>query len=100
MSRPVPLNRAPLRLPKPLPIAPVADGSAPPRLRLVADVRGGVIQRRRYECGKLAGCEMEWIQHQGGTQARCPTGCTDFARELPRKVDTSGGGRIVMEGVE
>lgn len=96
----MPLNRTPLRQSKPLPIVPVADGSAPPHLRLVTDVRGGVIQRRRYDCGKLAGCEMEWIRHQGGTQARRPTGCTDFVRELPHKVDTSGGGGIVMGGVE
>lgn len=93
MSRAFVENRKPLRTPKPFP------GSAPEgtvRLRLVADDRGGVIERRRHNCTRLATCELEWIRVHGGAQARCPVGCIRFEREAPREVAMSSGGGIVV----
>jgi len=97
MSRVQPLNRRPLR--ERAPIEPtVAAGTV--RLRLIADDRPGVIERRRYDCRRLATCEVEWTQVHGSQQARCPLVCILYEREDRRPVDTSGSGGMVMGGVE
>jgi hypothetical protein len=95
VSRPQVAGRKPLRPSKPFP--GLAVDAPLVRLRLVADDRGGVIERRRHDCTRLATCELEWIRAHGGAQARCPVGCIRYEREAPRELAMlSGGGIVVM----
>lgn len=67
------------------------------KLRLVADERTGVMERRRGDCASLGACETEWTLVHGGAQARCRVRCEHYE---PREAGPllSGGGGIVMAG--
>ena len=70
------------------------------KLRLVADERPGVFERRRGECSRLASCESDWVAAHGSAQAACPTGCIRFVRRMvgPDPGLGSGGGAVMGGG--
>jgi hypothetical protein len=53
-----------------------------PSTHLVADKRrGDDIQRRRFDCARLADCERGWCILHHAEQARCPDPCDAYVRE-------------------